>query len=170
MLVRLDVQVLSAHGAETRAVGAAEDLLGKSQADRVSRPGSDLESVIRDIVGAKDVRGGRRRIVELSCLRPDVHLREPETPHARPRETDMQAKVEHRGAGGLRDLHVDRNRLGVGFVALAAEQERVELDIDTFLADLPWPKPQSAKVDRAHSRSVAPPEPPDEPLAPVVGC
>ena len=39
MLVRLDVQVFAAHGAEPLAVGPAEDLLGQREGNRVARPG-----------------------------------------------------------------------------------------------------------------------------------
>ena len=48
VLVRLDVQVLAAHGAEPGAVRPAEDLIRKLESDRVARPGAQ-------------VRAGRRR-------------------------------------------------------------------------------------------------------------
>jgi hypothetical protein len=169
VLVRLGVQVLPAYGAEAGAVWPAEDLLWKSEADCVSRPGSDLEPVVQDVVGAKRVRRRRRGIVELPRLRVDFHLRKAEAAHAGPREAQVQPEVEDRGTGCLRDLHVDRNRLGMGFVALTAEQERIELDIDTLLPDFPGPEPQSAKVDCVHGVSVAPPELTEESLARVVG-
>ena len=108
-----------------------------ARADGVPRPRADLEPVLDDVVGAKRVRGRRRRVVELTRLRVDLHLREAETAHAWPRQAYVQSKVEDRRARRLRDLHVDGKRLGVRLVALAAEQERIELDLDSFFADFP---------------------------------
>src|SRR5258708_27191230 len=57
MLVRLDVQVLAAHGAEAGTVGAAEDLLGEGKRDCVARPFGELELVLDDV--------GRRHLLIL---------------------------------------------------------------------------------------------------------
>ncbi len=67
----------------------------------------------------------------------------------------MEPKIEHRRAGRLRDLDVDGRRLGMSFVALTAEQERIELDVDSLAAHLAGPEPESPEIDRAHRWRVA---------------
>jgi hypothetical protein len=66
VLVRLDVQVLAAHGAEPSAVLSAEDLLGKLESDRIARPRTQLELAVGDVVRVQLVRRRGVEVVELA--------------------------------------------------------------------------------------------------------
>ena len=112
VLVRLDVQVLAAHRAETGAVRTAEDLVRELERDRVTRPGAELEPVVRDVLRVELVRGRRVWIVELARGHLALDLRESEAPHARTAQVHAKPQVEERRAGRLRDLelHGDRPR------------------------------------------------------------
>src|SRR4051794_16781813 len=49
VLVRLQVEILAADAAESGAVRAAEDLVGKRQDQRVAGPRREVEAVLREV-------------------------------------------------------------------------------------------------------------------------
>lgn len=151
MLVRLHVQVFPTHGAETGALGRAEDLLRQRESDRVAHPRADIEGVVRDVVGAKAVGRIRTAVVELAGRDVGVDLCMPETAHARPGEARAKAQVEDRRARRLRDRDRDRNGGGEDLVALAGEDERLELDVERQVLRRAGSKPQAVEVDRVHA-------------------
>ena len=63
MLVRLGVEVLAADGTEPGAVGAAEDLVGQRERDRVARPGREVEPVVLEVLRPLVFALGLRRLV-----------------------------------------------------------------------------------------------------------
>ena len=83
VLVRLGIQVLSAHGAQAGAVGLAQDLLRKGERDRVAHPRRELEPVVDHVVRPQLVATRRIRIVKLAGADGHRHLRMPEAAHAR---------------------------------------------------------------------------------------
>ena len=97
----LDVQVLPAHGAEARAVLAAEDLLGELERDGVTCPGAELEVVVRDVVGVQLVGSRRVEVVELARANAGHDLCEAEAAHAGARQVRLELHVEYGRAGGL---------------------------------------------------------------------
>jgi DNA-binding transcriptional LysR family regulator len=156
VLVGLGVQILPTDRAQSSAVASAEDLLGQLECDDVAAPHVDVQSVVDDVVGAELVATRRLRIVELARANVELDLGVPEAAHARPGETGMERQVEDGGSRGLRDLEVDRDLGWRHLVALPAEHEGLELDVDALVANLARPEPQPAKVDGGHTRSLAP--------------
>lgn len=155
MLMGLRVQVLAADGAKSRAVRTAQDLLGKLEGDRVARPGPHLQVVVRDVIGAKVIGERGVRVVELPRRHAALDLSEAEAAHTRAGELHLKAQVEHGRARRLGDLEVDGDTRRRGLVALAAEQEGLELDLEPLATHLAWTKVQPAKIDRRHPWSVA---------------
>jgi len=47
--VRLLVQILAAHRAQARAIGAVQDLLRQLERERVARPRREIEGIVRDV-------------------------------------------------------------------------------------------------------------------------
>ena len=94
MVVRLDVQVLAAHGAEAGAVGPAEHLVGDGERELVTGPGADVEVALDDVLGAElGVRPPVDRLVLLR-LDLDVEARRGEAADARPVEARPEAEAE----------------------------------------------------------------------------
>src|SRR5207245_5439304 len=63
VLVRLDVQILAADGAEPGAVGAAQDLVRQRERDRVAGPRREVERLVADVGRAQLLVPGLRRVV-----------------------------------------------------------------------------------------------------------
>jgi hypothetical protein len=155
VLVRLDVQILAADGAEPLAVGRVEDLVGKRERDRVARPGRQLDLVVDDVLAAQLGASGRVGVVVLARVDTHVDHRVLEAAHARPVQSDGEAQPEHEPARRLRDRQLGRRRLRHGQVALAAQVEGLELDGDGLAVLLPGAKPYPMQWIPGHESSVA---------------
>lgn len=156
VLVGLDVQVFPADRAQAGAVGAAENLLGNLERDRVPRPGSDLKLILGDVVRTQLVPRSRIRVVELARRDVCAKLGTTEAAHAGTDQARSEAQVDHRRASGLRELEIDADRCRAHLVALPAEQEGLELDVQPLATNLAGPKAEPTKVERLHWDSVAP--------------
>lgn len=133
MLVRLAVEIAAAHGAETGAIGPAEDLVGQLERDRVARPGGEVEAVVLDVRRRQLVRLARARGLVLAALNVHRKSRVAQAAEAGAEEPHVELELEHEARPGLRQRQA---RLGVfrhRHVTLASELERLELD----LADVP---------------------------------
>jgi hypothetical protein len=149
--VRLVVQVPAANRAEAGAVGAAEDLVRERERGRVARPAREVEAVV-DGVLRRELLGvaGARRLV-LARRDRQVEHRVVEAAIARPVEPDPEPELEESAGARAADRKLGRHLLGDGQVALAAELERLELELDlvaVFLAGTQFERPQ---VERLHA-------------------
>lgn len=158
VLVRLEVEVLAADRTEPGAVLTAQDLVGELQRDCVARPCGKLNVILEDVVRAQLVP---RRCVEVVKLaRPHLasDLRMPEAAHARSAEPSVEPQFEHGCARGLRQLELNGNRGRRALVALPAEQEGLEIDVERLAAYLARTEPQPTEIDGCHTVSVTPDE------------
>jgi hypothetical protein len=129
MRVWFAVQVAAAHGAEAGAVRTAEDLVRQGQDQRVPRPGGHVEPTVDEVWRGQLVGVGARRLV----LTEGEGLLEhsvAETPHARPVQANRQPELEHPPGRRARDSQLGRNLLGNRDVALAAELDRRDRNVD----------------------------------------
>ena len=166
----LDVQVLAAHGAQPGAVRPAEDLIRQLESDRVARPGAQMELVVDHVVRAELVRCRCVRVVELTRDDVSLDLREPEAPHARAAQVHAKPEVEQRRAGRVRDLDVDGDTWRRRLVALAAEHEGLDLDVECLSLDLARTKTEPPQIDDRHAMSVTPSDGGRPALAHLFGC
>ena len=155
VLMWLVVQVLAARWAEPCAVGPAENLLGELECDHVTCPGTHVQLVGRDVVGAKLVCGGRVGVVELAPGTTSLDLGERETPHAWTSQMRLERHGEHDRARCLGDLELDRQDGRARLVSLPSENEGLELHIEALASHLSLAQVEPAKIDRRHARSVA---------------
>jgi len=120
--VRLVVQVLAADLAEPGAVGAAEDLVGQCERDRIAGPGRDGEHVALDVLGRHLLVV---RLLVLVLARPDRQLEHGVTKAAvaRPVQADSEGEGEDRPGTGPCDPERGRHLVGHRQVALSAEIE-----------------------------------------------
>ena len=129
VLVRLVVQVLAADPAEAGAVGLAEDLVRQLERDGVARPRREVELVVVDVDRAQllVVAG----LVRLVLARRDGHVEHGvlEAAEARAVQPRVEAQLEDGPGRGARDRQLGRHRARHRQVALAAELERLELDL-----------------------------------------
>ena len=128
--VRLDVQVLAADRAETGAVGVVEDLIRQRERDRVASPGRQLELIVDHVLAPKLLVALRGRRVVLPRVDADVERGVCEAAHARPVQAHRKAQLEEQAGRRLRDRELGLDRLRDGEIALPAELERLELDLD----------------------------------------
>ena len=156
VLVGLDVEVLATHGAQAGAPGPAEDLVRNLERDGVPSPRRHVKLVVGDVVGPELVPGPGIGIVELAGGHVGAHLGVPEAAHAGADEASLDSKVDHRRVPRLRQLELGRDGGGARLVALAAEQERLEVDVEPLGPHLAGAKAQSSEVEHLHERSVAP--------------
>lgn len=157
VLVGLDVQVLAADRAQTRAVGAAQDLIRDLERDRVAQPCRELQVVVDDVVRPQLVAPRSALVVELAHGHGDPRLCPLEAAHARADEADLSTKVEHHRPRRLGDLELDGRRRRIRLVSLAAEVERLEIDVETLSPNFSRSQPQAPKVEHTgHEVSVAP--------------
>jgi DNA-binding transcriptional LysR family regulator len=168
--VRLDVQILAAHRAETGTVRTAEDLVRELERDRVARPGAQEEPVVRHVVRMELVRSGRVGIVELARDHLALDLGEAQAAHASAAQVHAKPQVEERRAGRLRDLEFHRDRRGRGLVALPAEHEGLDLDVVRLLSDLAQAQAKHPQIHDGHGMSVTPGTTVRPTLALLLGC
>jgi DNA-binding transcriptional LysR family regulator len=157
VLVRLQVEILAAHGAEAGAVGPAEDLLRQLEGNRISCPGAEIETVVDDVVRPPLVPGAGIGIVKLTGNDREVDFCMAQAAHARPREMRREAYAKRHAPRNLRDLDLGRNRMRNRLVALPAEDVRVELDLEGLTPDLAGAKAKPGEIKRSHGRRVTPP-------------
>lgn len=155
MVVRLDVQVPAADRAETRAVGPAEDRVGKTEGDLVARPGTDVELAVGDVLAAELlVAPGVGRLV---LLRVDLHLdlRGREAAHARPLEPRGEGQPEDVAARGALNDELGRDLDRRGRVRLSAERERLEREAERLAMLLPRAEAEASQGNPGHASRVA---------------
>jgi len=119
VLVRLVVQVLAALAAEAGAVGAAEDLVGQRERDRVARPLRQLEVVADHVLRLHLFVIG---LFVLVLARVDAQLEDgvAEAAVARPEEPHGEREAEDRARNRARDLEDGRRFLRHRDVSLSA--------------------------------------------------
>ncbi len=150
MLVWLRVQVAAADRAEAGAVGSAEDLVRKREGDRVARPGGEVEPVVHEVRRPELLVAVRARRLVLAVLHADVQPRVGETADARADEAHVELELEQEARGHTSQRQRSLGRLRDRDVALAAELERLEVDLLDVPELLPGLLPDRADVERGH--------------------
>jgi hypothetical protein len=140
--MRLLVQVLAAHRAETGAVGPAEDLVRELERDGIPRPDRELEPIVDDVGALQLLVGVVVAGVVLATVDDDVDDGVLETTHARAVQASGETETEHVSPGGTIDRELGARLRGHGQVALTAQLERLELDLDLFALLLTRPQPE----------------------------
>lgn len=156
MLVRLEVQILPAHRAETGAVGTAQDLIREGEGNLVARPRADVELTVRDVLAAQlVVRAGIGRLV---LLRRDLdeQARVGQAPHAGALDPGREREPEEVARRGT--LNEKRGlRLGrFEAVGLATEDERLHREPERLVVLVAGPEAKASDGEPAHPASVAP--------------
>ena len=153
--MRLRVQVLAADRAETCAVGPAEDLVGKSstiaslaQAERSSR------SSARYSVCSSSSPPGFVAWYSRPCSESESSAASRQRKQGPWSET-RKASSRQRAARCFRHDQLGRDRVGLGSVLLAREQERLDLDVDRLAALLAAAERERAEVEGGHDLTVA---------------
>ena len=116
--------------AEACAVGVVEDLIRQRERDRVASPGRQLELIVDHVLAPKLLVALRSRRVVLPPVDADVKRGVCEAAHARAMQPHREAKLEEQAGRRLRDRELGLDRLRDGEIALPAELERLELDLD----------------------------------------
>src|SRR5436190_6565586 len=148
--VRLAVQVLAADGAETGAVSAAEDLVRQRERKGVARPRREVEVVVTHVWRSKLLRAvGVRRLILASRDR-ELEDGVVEAAVARPVQTGGESELEEGAGCGSGDLELSRNRAGHRQVALAAQLEGLELELDLVAVLLPRAEFQLSQIEALH--------------------
>src|SRR5215211_174509 len=156
--VPLHVEVLPADRAEPGAVGAAEDLVGQPEDERVPRPGGEVETVVHDVRRPQLLGfAGARRLV-LPRDDPLLDHRLLEAAEARPVEASDEPQIEHGSRARARDGQLRGNKLRDRDVALAAEADRLELDLLLARELLTRAQLDRAQVEDRHAAKVAGPD------------
>jgi hypothetical protein len=150
VLVRLLVQVLATERAEACAVGAAENLVRQGQRDRVARPRREVEVAVDDIGRAQLVRIVRVRRLVLASRERQLEDRVIEAAVAGAVEASGEAELEDGAGGGAGDGEVSRNRAGNRQVALAAQLEGLQLELDFVAKLLPRAELQRSQIEALH--------------------
>jgi hypothetical protein len=153
VFVRLAVQVATANGAETRTLGAAEDLVGQRERNGVPRPGREIEAVVLE-VGRPQLVGvaGTRRLV-LAALYVEGEPRVLEAAEAGTHEAHVELELEQEPGARLGERERGLRLLGEMHVPLTAELQGVELDFTNVAELLAGAQPRGAEVEDRHSRS-----------------
>src|SRR6478609_116319 len=154
VLVRLGVEILAADRTEACAVGAAEDLLGQREGDCVPRPSREIQAIVLQILRPLLLALGLRRLVFAEAER-ERKLGVGEAAEARPLERDVECELEHRAA--RRAGHRELGGCGIRprLVGLAAEDERLQLDLDALARLIARAEPERAEVEGGHPATVA---------------
>src|SRR5439155_24862705 len=129
VLVRLDVEVLATDGTEAGAIGPAEDLVRESERNRIVCPGGEVDSVVLEVLGPLVLALRLRRLV---LAQPELERQVGvlQAPEARAFERDVERELEDGAARGACHRELGRRRIGLRLVALAAEQKRLDFDLD----------------------------------------
>jgi len=145
------VQGDAAHRAQPAAVGAAQELQGERQGERVVCPPADLELVPVDIRAAQLLILSFR-LIHLASVDFDGHVGIFETPHAWPR--DMGDETHANGVSSGRSGHVQAGRDGSARddVALPSELQLAGVDLEIEAGALTRPERESSQVDAVISR------------------
>src|SRR6185312_11936309 len=153
--MRLVVEVLAANGAETGAVGAAEDLVREREDQRVARPRRQIEAAVDEVRSGQLVGVGARGLVLAQAQRL-LDDGVAEAANAGAVQSHREAQLEHPAGRGTRDRELGRNCLRDGDVPLAAEHDRRDRHVDRLAVLLPGPDSNIAEVEHRHGASVAP--------------
>ena len=70
-------------------------------------------------------------------------------------ERDVERELEHGAARRARDRELGRHGIRPRLVRLAAENERLELDLDALAGLVAGAKPERAEVEGGHPATVA---------------
>src|SRR5205807_5024462 len=84
-------------------------------------------------------------------------LRVLQAAEARAFERDVEGELEDGAARSARDLELGGHGIRPRLIALAAEEERLELDLDALASLVAGTDPQRAEVERGHTATVARP-------------
>src|SRR5262245_53479108 len=106
MLVLLGISVvegLAADGAESRAIGAAEQLRGQGEDERVGRPALGVEASVIDVRG-EELLVAAARLVDLAGVDAGVEPGLLETAHAGSGEPCLVAEAQRVAAAGARNV------------------------------------------------------------------
>ena len=147
VLVGAGVEVLAADRAQPGAVLAADDLGGQRERERVVRPRRHVEVVAVDVrrVELIAVRAG---LVDLAGVDDDLGRRAGQAAHARARDVGAEAQPQRPPAvRHPRDVEGQPDALGLDRVALTAEQEAVERDVEREAPALPRGEPQPSEIE-----------------------
>ena len=153
--MRLDVQILAAHGAETGAVRVVQDLVRELERERVVRPRGQIEQIVRDVRRAQLLVVSR--LCRLVLLRGDRHLEGGigEAAEAGALEAHPEGHVHHRAGARLRDREVGRDERRLRCVLLSPEHERLDLDLHPVAELVAAAQPELAQVEGRHLPTVA---------------
>ena len=145
----LHVQVLPADRAEPGAVLTAEDLLGKLESDRIPRPRAQLQVVVDHVVRVELVGRRRVEVVELARANVRVRPRRSRGSACRRRSGGRRARRSKTVAPEACDICSSTGIVrGDRFVALPAEHERLELDVDRLRPDLAGTQAKRPQINR----------------------
>ena len=157
VLVRLGVQVLAAHRAESRAVLAAEDLLGRASAIASRAQSATFSSSSGTYSERRPSAGGasgswnsRARTSTSSSANARQRMHGPTTCACSRRSNTIapDALVIWSSAGTVS---------GWSSYRWPAEQERLHLDVEALVADLSRTEAQAAEIDGVHVFLSVPP-------------
>src|SRR5262249_21257248 len=109
VLVRLGVQVATAHGAEPRAVLAAEDLVRQLQRDRIARPRGQVDAVVLDVRAPQLLGGARARRLVLARADRELEDGVGEASIAGPVEASCERELEDGSRAGPRQMELGRH-------------------------------------------------------------
>src|SRR5438105_14443795 len=138
--VRLVVQVPAADRAEAGAVRAAEDLVRELEGARVTRPAGEVEAVVGHVLRPQLLGLARVRGLVLAPYDRELEHSILQTPVARPVEANPERQLEARSRGRPADRELRGHLLGHGQVALAAQLEGLELELDLVAVLLSRPQ------------------------------
>ena len=156
VLVRLEVQVLPADGAETRAIGAAEDLVRDVESDEVTHPGADVEVAVDEVLRPQLLvppgstawysRASTRRSTPAGA-RQRMHGPSSRIENASRNTSPLTARWTTSSAG---------TSPGVGDVRLTAERQRLDRHRERLTVLLAGSKSKRAEREAGHPARVAP--------------
>src|SRR2546430_1123197 len=149
--VRLVVQVAAADRAEAGAVGAAKDLVRERERGRVTRPARQVEAIVGDVLGGQllGVAGTRRLVLARGDRQVEHGV--VEAPVAGPVEPDPEPQLEQGARARAADHELGRHLLGHREIALAAELEGLELELDLVAILLAGAELDRPKIEHLHS-------------------
>src|SRR5205823_2007118 len=148
--------VLATDGTEAGAIGPAEDLVRESERNRIVCPGGEVDSVVLEVLGPLVLALRLRRLV-LAQPELERQLGVLQATEAGAFERDVERELEDGAARGACHRELGQRRIGLRLVALAAEQKRLDFDLDVLASLVTGTDPQRAEVERGHAATVARP-------------
>ena len=131
-------------------------LSGQRERDRVVRPGREVEPIVLEVLRPLVVALGLRRLV-LAQAELERQLGVLQAAEARAVERDVERELEDGAARRARDRELGGRGIRPRLVGLAAEDERLELDLDALARLVAGAEAERAEVERGHAATVARP-------------